>query len=1139
MVGEGGGRAGGASSNFAFLETGWPELYAEAVKCEENGIVDPRISCFYGRRTLELSLNWLYDADEALRRPRKNTLAAMLAEPSFVTMVEPKIRTKMDLIRKHGNAAVHRIGPITSAESGPVVRELFHVLYWFARTYALEAELVPPSELAFDAKAIPTQLAIPRVPTTHEALLRQVDEIAAVDAEAMRRRAEDAALREQLEGLRKEVAQAKAANEQRPDDHDYDEESTRDLYIDLMLREAGWPLDAEEDREYEVTGMPNKSGVGFVDYVLWGADGKPLGLVEAKRTRRDPKVGQQQAKLYADCLEERFGRRPAIFYSNGYKTWLWDDARYPPRRVQGFYTREELALLNRRRTGRECLDLVEIKPQIVERAYQHHAIRSIGERFEQENQRKALIVMATGAGKTRTAIALADLLMRAGWVKRTLFLADRIALVKQAVSAFKTHLPAVATVDLTSDRQAEGRVYVSTYPTMMGLIGEGQAGELKRFGPGFFDLVVIDEAHRSVYQKYRSIFAYYDSLLLGLTATPKDEVDRNTYSLFDLKPGVPTDEYSLEEAVADGYLVPLRAIAVPLKFPRKGLKYADLSEEEQEQWDEQDWGDGEPPEEVDAEAVNRWLFNADTVDKMLETLMTKGRRVAGGDRIGKTIIFAKNNEHAEFIVERFDVNYPQYAGSFARAVTYRTEYAQSLIDDFSVKEKAPHIAVSVDMLDTGIDVPEVVNLVFFKVVRSRTKFWQMLGRGTRLCPGLYGPGQGKKDFFVFDCCGNFDFFSQEIEPSKGSTPPSLTQRLFSERIELLLALDESGAGDAERVRGETVALLREQVAGMNPDNFLVRPHREKVERYRERVAWDELDQASAAELANQLADLPTAAQDDDESAKRFDLIVLQLQLCRLRGEGGEERLKRQVQVVAAGLLEQTAIPVIGERQLLLEELAGEEWWVGVTVPMLEAARLRVRSLVRLLEKRKRSAIYTDFVDELGEVEEVKLPGISAGLDHEGFRERVKSRLESDGDRHVAVRKLRENVPLTPADQEELERIVIEADPMGRDYLNRLRGDSYGLGEFIRSLVGLDRSALVDAFSEFLEQDAYSPAQLDFINLLIDHLATNGLMDPDGLYEPPFADVVPQGPEELFPDADVDRFVAIIEIVRQNAEAPSD
>ena len=602
--------------------------------------------------------------------------------------------------------------------------------------------------------------------------------------------ADKTTLDEELKRLRAEVAAAKQAATAQPDTHDYSEAETRDYFIDLLLKEAGWPLDQARDRELEVSGMPNSQGIGFVDYVLWGDDGKPLGLVEAKRTRRDARVGQQQAKLYADCLERQFGQRPVIFYSNGYEHWLWDDTNYPPRAVQGFYKKAELELAIQRRSTRRPLAAEEINQGIVERYYQTRGIRRIAEAFERDHDRKALVVMATGAGKTRTVIALCDLLMRCNWVKRTLFLADRVALVNQAVTAFKRHLPDASPVNLVTEKDAEGRVFVSTYPTMMGLIDDTRDGR-RRFGVGHFDLVIIDEAHRSVFQKYRAIFDYFDSLLVGLTATPKDEVDRNTYSLFDLENGVPTDAYGLEEAVRDGFLVPPKAVSVPLKFQREGIRYDDLSEEDKDEWDALEWDEeGGVPDRVEAEAVNNWLFNRDTVDKVLEHLMTRGMRVAGGDRLGKTILFAKNQHHAEFIAERFNANYPHYKGEFARVITFKTEYAQSLIDNFSAKDKAPHIAISVDMLDTGIDIPEVVNLVFFKLVRSKTKFWQMLGRGTRLCPDLFGPGKDKEFFCVFDYCQNLEYFSQNITATEGALGESLGKRLFNARLELIGSLDK-------------------------------------------------------------------------------------------------------------------------------------------------------------------------------------------------------------------------------------------------------------------------------------------------------------------------------------------------------------
>jgi type I restriction enzyme R subunit len=734
----------GKSSNFTFLKAEWPDLYDAASKAETLAYSDARTACFHARRGLEVVVHWLYKHDASLRLPYQDNLSALIHEPTFKTTAGVAVFAKTVLINRLGNQAVHGHRPVQQFDALTAVRELFHVAYWLAHTYARGAK--PPPGLVFDPNALPKTTPLPK--QTIEQLQALETELRERDEKLSALLADKTALDAELTRLRVEVAEAKKANTAQADTHNYSEAETRDYFIDLLLKEAGWGLTREGyDTEYPVTGMPNESGEGFVDYVLWGDDGLPLALNEAKRTKRDPRVGQQQAKLYADCLEKQFGRRPIIFYSNGYDHWIWDDTNYAPRPVQGFYKKAELELLIQRRTTRKKLADAKINEAIVDRYYQTRGVRRIGEAFEIDRDRKTLVVQATGGGKTRMAIALSDLLMRCNWVKRVLFLADRVALVRQAVNAFKRHLPEASPVNLVTEKDTEGRVFVSTYPTMMGLIDETKDGQ-RRFGAGHFDLIIIDEAHRSVYQKYGATFEYFDSLLVGLTATPRDEIDRDTYGLFDLEKGVPTDAYDLKDAVADKFLVPAKSVSVPLKFQREGIKYENLSEEEKEQWDAQEWSDdGSTPDYVEAEAVNKWLFNIDTVDKVLEHLMTRGQKVAGGDRLGKTIIFAKNQAHADFIQERFDINYPSLAGKFARTITFKTEYAQSLIDDFSQKNKAPHIAISVDMLDTGIDIPEVVNLVFFKLVRSKTKFWQMVGRGTRLCPDLFAPGK-HKEFFV-------------------------------------------------------------------------------------------------------------------------------------------------------------------------------------------------------------------------------------------------------------------------------------------------------------------------------------------------------------------------------------------------------
>jgi type I restriction enzyme R subunit len=1135
-------------SQFAFLQTEWPAVFDSAAKSEGTVHADPRTACFYARRALELAVSWAYKHDASLKLPYQDNLSALIHDPSFKETAGEAVFSKARVINTLGNRAVHGHRAIPPDDALVAVRELFHLTYWLARTYGRAAR--PAPGLAFDARALPKPTPV-RGPTAEqlqqlEADLRERDEKLAVLL------ADRTTLDEELARLRAEVAAAKKAAAAQPDTHDYAEAETRDYFIDLLLKEAGWPLDQPRDREYEVSGMPNQEGTGFVDYVLWGDDGKPLALVEAKRTRHDARVGQQQAKLYADCLERQFGQRPLIFYSNGYEHWLWDDTRYPPRAVQGFCKKAELELAIQRRTTRKPLAAGAIESAIVARYYQTRGIRRIAEAFERDHDRKALVVMATGAGKTRTVIALVDLLMKSNWVKRALFLADRVALVNQAVNAFKRHLPDASPVNLVTEKDAEGRVFVSTYPTMMGLIDETRDGQ-RRFGVGHFDLIIIDEAHRSVFQKYRAIFDYFDSLLVGLTATPKDEVDRNTYSLFDLENGVPTDAYGLDEAVRDGFLVPPRAVSVPLKFQREGIRYDELSEEDKDHWDALEWDDdGGVPSSVEAAAVNKWLFNKDTVDKVLEHLMTRGLTVAGGDRLGKTILFAKNQHHAEFIAERFDANYPHYKGDFARVITFTTEYAQSLIDRFSAKDKAPHIAISVDMLDTGIDVPEVVNLVFFKLVRSKTKFWQMLGRGTRLCPDLFGPGKDKGSFCVFDYCQNLEYFSQDIPAAEGSLGESLGKRLFNARLELIGELDKTLA-DADRqtaretrapspghpasddaVRAAVAALLQKEVAGMNLDNFVVRPRRRIVERYAKPEAWTALSPESLSELS-QVAGLPSELGPESEEAKRFDLLVLNLQLAMLRSEPAFARLRDQVKALAGLLEEKSAIPMVRDQMTLIQDVQTDEWWQDVTIPMLEGMRRRLRDLIKLIEKQKRKPIYTDFEDEMGAETAVELPGLGHGTDYPKFRAKARAFLRAHQD-HIAVQKLRMNKALTAADLAELQRMLAESGAGGAKDIQRASEEARGLGLFVRSLIGLDRQAAKEALAGFLNGKSLGANQIEFVNLIVDHLTEHGVMDAALLYESPFIDLSPRGPEGLFNAAQVDELLAVIERVRQTAVA---
>lgn len=1133
-------------SQFAFLKAEFAPVYDLARKAETAALADPRGACFYARLALESAVKWMYDNDRSLRSPYDTALSALIHEGSFRALVGNALVTKARIIKDYGNKAVHETRPVPPQNAIICVRELFHFTYWLAHTYGRGAR--PDPALTFNADALPRAVQVEASTLAKLQALskdRQEGAKALAEAQAARIKSEEdrAALDAEVKRLQAEIAAVKAANEKTADTHDYNEAETRDAFIDLLLAEAGWPLDQPRDREYPLQGMPSTSGDGFADYVLWGDDGKPLAVIEAKRTKRDARVGQQQAKLYADCLEKEFGVRPLIFYTNGYEHWLWDDGRYPPRAVYGFLKKDELELWRQRNANRCSLSTTSVDADIVERYYQTRAIRRVGEVFEKDYQRKALLVMATGSGKTRTVIALIDQLMRANWCKRVLFLADRVALVKQAHNNFKRHLSSAPSANLIEKHDPKkndhngARVCVATYPTMMGLIDEMQNGQ-RKYGPGHFDLIVIDEAHRSIYRKYRSIFDYFDSLLVGLTATPRDEIDRDTYSLFELERGVPTDAYDLDEAVADGFLVPPTAVSVPLKFPREGIKYDELSDEDKEKWDLLEWEDKLPSGDIDANAVNKWLFNTDTVDKVLEHLMTHGLKVAEGDRLGKTIVFAKNHDHAMFIASRFDANYPHLAGQFARVIDFKTEYAQSLIDDFSIPDRAPHIAISVDMLDTGIDVPEVVNLVFFKIVRSKTKFWQMIGRGTRLSPDLFGPGRHKDQFLIFDFCQNFEFFNQNPKLADGAVGVSLGQRLFAARVALAgflqdLTEDESSEG-LTRLDRDVRARLFDEVSGMTLDNFLVRAKRKAVEHFQQADAWERLSGEDRESLVHEVAGLPTALEDNDITAKQFDYIVLTGQLALLQNQASFSRCKDKVISIAARLETLGNIPMVAAEMALILELQTDEYWQDIDAWALEQMRRRLRSLVKLIEGNERVIVYTDFEDEIGEGRTIDLPDAGVGTDKARFQMKVRHFLKQHAD-HIAIQKLRRNEQLTPQDLAELERMMVAEAGASEADIQEAKSQG-GLGLFVRSLVGLERDAAKQAFAGFMADKNLRGNQIEFINLIIDHLTERGAMDPRRLYESPFTDFDDQGISGVFPQSDVQRIVEVLHDVRGRAAA---
>ena len=1129
------------NSNFSFLADNWAFLLQEAQRVEAFALTDPRTAAFYARRTLELSLKWLYQNDTALKAPYEKSLAAMIHEPTFASNVKDGLRHDIKYIHKLGNLAVHHDQPISTQEGLQATRALHTFLGWLARVYTrgsakpgrFQASLLPKAE---DTKQKST-----------DQLKEIQDTLKKKDEEATLAQSQLSKTEEQLKDLKEELKllqSVKSENEKTIGSSEYTEAETRDAIIDVMLREAGWNPKGKDVEEYPVKGLPTKDGKndgdGFVDYVLWGNDKKPLAVVEAKKTKVDPKVGKRQAELYADCLEEMTGQRPIIYYTNGYKTWLWDDTFYPPREVEGYATQDELQWSINRRASRKDLTTLQPKKEIVERVYQHEAAASIMKSYGADRRRKSLIVMATGSGKTRLAIALVDMLMRGNWIRRTLFLADRIALVNQAKREFNKHLPHASVVSLLDKTEEDARVIFSTYPTMLNCIDGTRKDQKEQFSVGHFDLIIIDEAHRSVYQKYGAIFDYFDSLLLGLTATPRGDVDRNTYRLFELEDYRPTFAYELTQAIEDEYLVPAVPLSVPLKFLREGIKYDELSPEEQEEYElEEQFYDQETGAmitEIGSSELNKWLFNKNTVNQVLMHIMEDGIKVEGGDKLGKTIIFAKNTKHAEFIVEQFDMNYPHLKGKFCRKIDYSVKYAQSLIDDFSIKEKDPYIVVSVDMLDTGIDVPEIVNLVFFKLIRSKTKFWQMVGRGTRLCLDLFGPGDDKEEFYIFDYCQNLEFFG--ANPDGGREPAlqeSVKQKIFKRRLELAVTLqnaqtsDESLAGFCEDLKDQ----MHEVVNAMDVNNFIIRKHREHVDNFADRKKWANITDKEANILSERISGLPSPDQDN-EDARRFDLLIINLQVALLSGSPYEQYQKSIIEI-ADDLEGKGTIPAVKEQMALILEIQTDAYWQDITLPILEQLRRKLRHLIRFVEvSTKKEDVYTDFEDTLdrGDIETIDIVQRDPKL--KSYYKRVKRFILEHQD-HITIRRLKNNKPVSHTDIIALEDILFSEDgPIPRQEYEKIFGEK-PLSLLVRTTVGLDKQAAKEAFAEFLGKAPLHQEQIAFLDEVIGYLMKNGVMEPKVLFDTPFTHHHDNGVVGIFGDVSSQEVIEVINKINENAE----
>lgn len=1100
--------------NFDYLKS-IPELaplHRLCDLCEQRQYTEPDSAAINARKALEWLVKAIYTM-KGVKIPEQPKLYDMTVSDTYTDFIaDPELMKATHWIRRVGNLAAHD-GKVTRSDAYYSTLNLYNLVGSVLLKLRVLDTLAP-----FDKTLLPMRQPRPRfiVPGTN-----QTPESFAAGIPA---------------------ANVTAAPTVTPEINwsDISEAETRRRFIDLMLREAGWELVETEGEvvggkacvEIEVEGMPNTTGKGYADYVLYGDNGKPLAVVEAKRTSTDPAVGKHQAELYADCLERKHGVRPVIYYTNGFEIHIIDGLGYPDRQLFAFHTKKDLELIMSRRNSRRDISDFSVKEDVSDRYYQKRAIKSMCEWFNGKH-RRGLLVMATGTGKTRTAISLVDVLQRNNWIKNTLFLADRTSLVNQAARNFQKLLPNSPTTvlnDKTTEVDPNARITFSTYQTMINYVN----AEEKPYSVGRFDLIIIDEAHRSVFGKFGDIFRYFDSLLVGLTATPRDQVDKSTYELLHLEGGEPTDYYEYETAIDDKYLVPYEGKVRGSKIVNEGIKYDDLSEEEKQQleqvWEyeqvnedpDEEW----KPRDIREQEIYKYIYNIDTIDKMLQDLMEKGLKIHSSEMIGNTIIFAMNSKTAKLIVERFNRLFPEYGPGFCVQIDYSIKYNQDLIDKFSQRDTLPQIAVSVDMLDTGIDVPDALNLVFFKRVRSRIKFMQMIGRGTRLSSDIFGPGEDKEKFYIFDWGGNFKYFGTNPKEGKAIKTVSLTERLFGVRADIACALQAAQYQADEFAKGlhdELKAMLQADIAKLSDMHISVRNKWPQVCKFQDPEKWQFISEVDVLDLKNEIAPLLPKTMEN-EMAKKFDLLALYVQLGMVDESFESDRHMGQITKIVDALRNRASIPDIKAKMSLLNEVMTVEFWENRTLATIEHMRKEIRDLLKYLVGEAGKTFTVNIEDDV--TDEGEAGSFKTTMT---YKQKVLDFLTQNRDLPV-LQKIHNLEKLNGSDIEELERILWHELGTKEDYERYLNRENLTadipVAAFIRKVVGLDRQKAVSLFSEFISANALTAAQEEFINSILNYVCQNGDMEKKELRDNRFFF------ESLlahFPDkaAQVAKFVALL------------
>lgn len=1060
-------------TNFDFLKnySEFESFANVAVQAEElyPKYLDSSVICC--QRALEICVKWMFSVDKDLatwRNPENVTLSNLMHTYQFRQLIGNDLFGKINFIRKKGNDVKHKINiQISIGQSEVCLKNLFEFLDYVSCLYIKDYK---------QHDYIEGYLNKPN----NEAIVEPVN------VENIK----DISYKELLDKNKdKEEEYTKLREDNREKynpPHEISEYKTRKIYIDDMIIDGGFQIGKDCIEEYQIDEMPNNANKGFADYVLFDDMNIPLAVVEAKRYSVDPSNGRQQAKLYADFLEKKFGRRPIVFLTNGFDTRIIDND-YNEREISAIYSKKDLEKIFK--LNKKEIKDYKINSLITDRYYQREAINRVCEDFSNK-RRKALLVMATGSGKTRTVASLIDVLQQVNWIENILFLTDRTALITQAKRAFTQYLPNLTLTNLSSNEfDPHARCVFSTYQTMINKIDELKDENGRIFTPGHFDLIIIDEAHRSIYKKYKDIFLYFDALIVGLTATPKDEVGKNTYEEFELENGIPTYAYELEQAVKDGYLVDYNTIEVRTKFIDKGIDYDSLSDEDKERYEENFIDeDGMVPDSIDSSELNNWVMNEDTIKKVINELMTKGLRVDCNNKIGKTIIFAEKHDHAEAIFKVFNKEYPELK-NFAQVIDNQIKYSQSLIDDFSEKDKMPQIAISVDMLDTGIDVPEILNLVFFKRVYSKSKFHQMIGRGTRLCQGLID-GEDKTHFIIFDFCDNFNFFRLNQKSIESSIQGTLQSNLLRVKTEIIYKLQEPNYKEDIYVnlRKELVKEVTESIQRIEISSFRARQHLKAINEFVDDHRFNYLNYQDLMTIKEEIAPLIEMGEEQYYTV-HFDYLIYVIELAYLNSCKPTRQINTVIKI-AKNLSNVSNIVDIQRKQEILHNIADTDYVKKADIGALEYIRTELRDLMKYLTTEEKKIKYVNFDDEILEIKEYEGMQVqSSSMDD--YKKKFESYLKQHKEDKV-IKKIKNNEVLDDTDLEELNNIINKTLGSKDVYEKNYEGKS--IVTLIRSINGLDVNVAKKLFAEFLDENKYNSNQIHFINQIIEYIVENGYME---------------------------------------------